>query len=351
MARACIGRRRSMPKVRAMAPRSFPGSRGSSADPTSTAASSTSNRLSSMPATDSSARRLRFKREGVAGGSARFRRGRGAHGRRRACLGTRGASTCVYPPAACSPPRPGASPPNRLSTPLPAAAARTEPAANPLARWLAFPGIPLGLIALLLAFILFPPVRGQQGLVLSFLGAGAVLLAWTILLWAKRGRSQAFGIDLYLVRAHWIQGLVQSSLYAYWGWYWRAVYHEVPLVVAQLVFLYAFDALLNWSRGRRWRLGLGQLPIILSTNVFIWFKDDWFAFQFLMVATAALGKEFIKWERGGRRTHIFNPSALALMVFSVVLILTGTTEVTWAGEIASSFAKPPHIYAFIFTLG
>ncbi len=219
-------------------------------------------------------------------------------------------------------------------------------------RWLVFPGIPLGLTLLLLGFLAFPRVGSEPGLVLAILGAAAVLLGWVALLWAKAQVSpRTFGVDVVLVRAHYIQAVLQASLYAYWGWYWREVYRELPLIAAQLVFLCAFDALLSWSRGRRWRFGLGALPIILSTNVFIWFRDDWFSLQFLMVATAALGKEFIKWERGGRMTHIFNPSAFALVLFSTGLILTGTTNITWAAPIADSFAKPPHIYLFIFSLG
>jgi TPR repeat protein len=123
------------------------------------------------------------------------------------------------------------------------------------------------------------------------------------------------------------------------------------MILAQLVFLYAFDALLSWSRGRSWRLGCGPLPIILSTNVFIWFKDDWFVYQFLLVAVGALGKEFIKWQREGRKTHIFNPSAFTLSLFSVVLIATDTTSTTWGVEIATTIFRPPHIYLEIFLLG
>ena len=49
--------------------------------------------------------------------------------------------------------------------------------------------------------------------------------------------------------------------------------------------------------------------------------------------------------------HIFNPSAFALFLFSVGLIATGTTEITWAEEIAVELERPQFIYAEIFFLG
>jgi len=83
----------------------------------------------------------------------------------------------------------------------------------------------------------------------------------------------------------------------------------------------------------------------------LWFKDDWFFLQFLMVATGVLCKEFIKWEREGRRTHIFNPSAIALFLFSVGLLITHSTPISWGEEIATTLARPPNMYLEIFAVG
>jgi hypothetical protein len=110
---------------------------------------------------------------------------------------------------------------------------------------------------------------------------------------------------------------MHTSIYVYWGWYWREVYHYAPLIVAQIVFVYVLDMLVCWSRRDKWILGFGPFPIVLSTNLFLWFKDDWFFLQFLLVSTGVLCKEFITWKRDGRRTHIFNPSAIALAIFSI----------------------------------
>ena len=117
------------------------------------------------------------------------------------------------------------------------------------------------------------------------------------------------------------------------------------------MFAYAFDMLLAWSRRDVWRLGFGPFPIILSTNLFLWFRDDWFALQFLMVAVGFLGKELVTWTRDGRRTHIFNPSGLSLSVFSVGLILAGRTDMTWGQEIDLTLRNPEYMYVEIFEMG
>lgn len=195
-----------------------------------------------------------------------------------------------------------------------------------------------------------PRVGNDPTLVISFLGAAGFLIAWSIALCGKSGRTYAIEV-VRPVRSHYIQAGCQLCLYAYWGWHWPDVYASIPLFVSQLVFLYGFDALLSWSRGATWRLGFGPVPIVLSTNVFIWFRDDVFFLQFAMVAVGALGKHFLQWEREGRRTHIFNPSAFALALASIALIATGTTSWTWATKIADTVSRPPHIYLEVFVLG
>jgi hypothetical protein len=216
-----------------------------------------------------------------------------------------------------------------------------------------FPWVPLVLTGVFSLSMLMPRVRENPHLLRTFQGVAAFLVAWTVVLWAlARKRTEGFPIEFATpLKSHYIQACVQLTIYSYWGYYWRNVYAEAPLILAQFVFLYAFDALLTWSRGRPWRLGFGPLPIILSTNIFIWFKDDWYAYQFLLIAVGALGKEFIKWHRNGKKTHIFNPSAFTLAVFSIVLIVTGTTNLTWGSDIATTVARPPHIYLLMFCLG
>ena len=71
---------------------------------------------------------------------------------------------------------------------------------------------------------------------------------------------------------------------------------------------------LNWARRDTYVLGFGPFPIIFSTNLFLWFKPDWFYLQFVLVALGFAAKELIRWSKDGRQTHIFNPSSFPLAV-------------------------------------
>jgi len=213
--------------------------------------------------------------------------------------------------------------------------------------WLAFL-----VILLFFAFSFIPRVSANPRLAGSFWGASAVLLVFLFLLRRqviRAGRTLRY--DFVARPVHYVQLAMHSSVYAYWGWYWRDVYHYIPLIIAQLILAYAFDMLVCWSRRDEWVLGFGPFPIVLSTNLFLWFRDDWFFLQFLMIAVGVLGKEFVKWNWEGRRTHIFNPSAFSLFIFSVALLVTHNTPITWGEEIASTLSRPPNIYLEIFVLG
>ncbi|MFN3244211.1 MAG: hypothetical protein ACE37K_22080 [Planctomycetota bacterium] len=214
--------------------------------------------------------------------------------------------------------------------------------------------LPLLLALLLLALIAVPRVHGHEHLLWSFVGVGAGLCVWYALL-ARSRRSLA--VDAVRpVKQHYIQASVQIVLYLYWGFLWqdvdgtRPIYAQAPLILAQFCYLYAFDGLWSWTRGRAWRLSSGPTPIVLSTNLFIWFRDDFFVWQFAMITAGLLGKEFLRWRKDGRRTHIFNPSGFGLMCAATVLILLGETDATWAKPLSTTIAVPG-IFLLIFALG
>ena len=212
--------------------------------------------------------------------------------------------------------------------------------------------VPVVLTLGLLLLSLAPRVADNARLTFAFLAAVAGLLVWQGVLFARLSRAGASrGFRVVLRPQHYLQALVQLTVFAVWGWYWRPVYDFAGLLLAQLIFAYAFDMLLAWSRGERYVLGFGPFPIIFSTNLFLWFTDDWFYLQFLMVAAGFLGKAFVQWRRGGRRTHIFNPSAFSLGLFSLVLIATGTSDLTWGQDIATTLTFVPAIYLLLFGLG
>ncbi|HJO10700.1 MAG: hypothetical protein QGG67_17680 [Gammaproteobacteria bacterium] len=208
----------------------------------------------------------------------------------------------------------------------------------------------LTLALLLVSFV--PRVQANSIVLYSFWGAVLVLLIWQLVLYLGLKRDpQERSLTLVLRPQHYIQMLLQIALFTYWGYYWRPVYDHFWLIIAQLIFAYNFDILLAWSRRRDYTLGFGPFPIILSINLFIWFRDDWFYMQFLMIAVGFMGKEYVRWQREGRNVHIFNPSAFALGLFSLILIATNTTSLTWGPEIASKLTLAPNMYLFLFLIG
>lgn len=156
------------------------------------------------------------------------------------------------------------------------------------------------------------------------------------------------GVRVELRKQHYIQACAHAAIFIYWGWFWRPVYHAAGLIAAQLLFAYACDYLLALWRREPYVLGFGPFPIVFSTNLFLWFKPGYIAWQFVMIAVAFIAKRMLRWSRDGRRTHIFNPSAFALTVMSIGLLLTGKTDVTWGREIAITQFYPPGMYLFLF---
>ena len=220
--------------------------------------------------------------------------------------------------------------------------------------------LPAFLIVGLAALALMPRIQTNDTLIWSFVAAAVFLGLWlTFLLSRGRTERDTYSFEIALRPQHYIQACVQFSVYAYWGYHWelipgsglRPVYDHALLMLGQIIFAYAFGILLAWSRYQKYILGFGPIPIILSVNLFLWFRDDWFYMQFLMIALGFMGKEYIRWNREGRSMHIFNPSAFALGLFSLVLILTNTTHLTWGQEIASTLTLAPNIYTFLFLIG
>jgi hypothetical protein len=185
----------------------------------------------------------------------------------------------------------------------------------------------------------------------SLVGAALVLLAWSTLLFGVLRRGQTVAFDVTLRPQHYLQACLQGSLILYWGFHWREVYNAAPLILAQILFAYGFDSLLSWTHRRTFSLGFGPFPIVFSLTLFFWFKDPWFYWQFVMVAIGLFAKEFFRWQRDGRNTHIFNPSSVPLAVMSVPLILTGTTDMTWGFLVAETEFYPPYIFLVIFLVG
>lgn len=212
--------------------------------------------------------------------------------------------------------------------------------------------LPAAFILGLLGLSFLPRIAGIPALEISFQAAAAILGLWYVaLLMRARVRNRALAVEFNIIRTHYVQTLVQSSVYLYWATAWPVIAGQFVLILGQWLFAYACTMLVAWTRREKSEVGFGPLPIILSTNFFLCFRDEWFYLQFLMIAVGVFGKEFLRWQRDGRNTHIFNPSVLGLSVFSLLIILTGSTDITWAQQFAIELGRPDHIYLWIFAVG
>ncbi len=206
--------------------------------------------------------------------------------------------------------------------------------------------------ALLLALTFHPRFRDNPPLTTHLAVAAGFLLVWLALVAARSlRRREPLRVEVLARRPHYLQMISQGGVYVYWGSYWAPVAQYAPMIAAQLLFVYTVDALYAWSRKRPWVLGFAPVPVVFSTNLFLWFRDEYFLIQLALVAFGILSKDLFRWRRNGVQRHIFNPSSIALALASIVLLATGTTELTFARQIAQTQDLPPYIHEVLFLLG
>src|SRR5437867_2432729 len=183
-------------------------------------------------------------------------------------LPVRRAPRHFYPMTTSQTPRPPAS---YRPTEAPTSALAPTSGALATVRLLALPS---AFALLLAAFALFTQ---DPVLIGTFVGAAAGLLLWTAALYVRAQRTgRALSIEIVARKQHWVQACGQGTLILYWAANNHFVFGFFPFILAELVFAYSFDSLLNWSRRDRYTLGFGPFPIIFSISLFMLFRPHWF---------------------------------------------------------------------------
>jgi len=203
--------------------------------------------------------------------------------------------------------------------------------------------------ALAMVALSFVPAVAERAVAARHTQVVAAVLVFVVLLAASH--RTPLHIDVTLRRPHYMQAVSQLGVFVWWGAHWAPVASFAWMIAIQLLVAYQVDLLICWLQGRRWQLGLGQLPIVGSINLFLWFRDEQFIWQLGVVALCYLGKTWLRWQRDGRSRHIFNPSSFGLGVASALLLLTGSSGLTFAREIATTQEATPHIWQALFALG
>src|SRR5439155_7264536 len=136
--------------------------------------------------------------------------------------------------------------------------------------------LPVAFTAALASLSMLPTVRANPRLERSFWIVAVALVVWNAALFARSmAKGRTLTLDIVIRKQHYLQACAQGSVLLYWGWYWRTVYDSAHLILAQLLFAYAFDMLLSWTRRDSYTLGFSVFPVIFSTNLFLWFKPNW----------------------------------------------------------------------------
>lgn len=233
----------------------------------------------------------------------------------------------------------------------PAQPAHVDPHAPPKAppSWPRIRFLPIAIAVALAIFVLVGGGPDEPAFRWSVLVAAAVLATWNAQLLTVRGyRRRGLTVSVDIRKQHWVQACAHSSIFLYWGWHVPFVRDAVPLIAVQLAFAYGFDLLLAWTRRSSYTLGFGPFPVVFSTNLFLWFRPEYFELQLLMIAVGFAAKELIRWNREGRKVHIFNPSSFPLAIASLLLMLTASDFITFGPQIAITQGTPPHMYLLLF---
>jgi prephenate dehydratase len=120
-------------------------------------------------------------------------------------------------------------------------------------------------------FSFLPLIRSNPRLAASFWGATAAL-ALFILVVRHVAAGRMLRYEFRPRPVHYVQLAMHTSIYAYWGWYWREVYHYAPLIVAQIVLPVQHCLISRWKRSQIKKLyshpqSLGQCRGWVQTNL------------------------------------------------------------------------------------
>ncbi|MCU1282583.1 MAG: hypothetical protein JWM53_6129, partial [bacterium] len=155
------------------------------------------------------------------------------------------------------------------------------------------------------------------------------------------GRRQ-FRFDVKLTHA--LPTVLQLVIFSYWAIYFAPAREQLTRVIpSQLAFAFAFDLLIGWALYRRSTLTLGPVPVVLSTNLFIWFPASHAYLAEVVIGTALAGKALLTTANG---RHLFNPSGLGTSLVGL-LCLVAPRQFAYV-DIAQPLNLPPNMLEVMF---
>lgn len=176
---------------------------------------------------------------------------------------------------------------------------------------------------------------------LVLLLTGALLLIAAIA--ALRLPSAQDAVVWTFVPTHLLPALIQLTIYGYWSLHWSGLAEEARFFVVELPFAYALDAAISLLARRTYRLGVGPVPIVLSTNLLILYPFESWHLAVLAITVAIASRSFLV----VRGRHLFNPSALGLATTSLIMLALPSQAI---GDRAHELMYAPHMTELMVVL-
>lgn len=160
-----------------------------------------------------------------------------------------------------------------------------------------------------------PAARAQALRALTWLAvAGAIILLFVLAFRRPRGSPIAARFKL----THLLPAILQTTIFTYWSLYFADVSGYATIIAMQIAWAFLVDALISLARHGRWTITFGPLPVVLSTDLFLWFAGAHLASAFGVIAIAIASKALLVRRDG---THIFNPSVFGISAFALAALV------------------------------
>jgi hypothetical protein len=182
----------------------------------------------------------------------------------------------------------------------------------------------------------------------------AAMLGWTVFLHRRaRAEGRRLVVDRQLKPNHFLQAVFHVLIFTYWGIHWPDLRLLVPGILVQVLFGYWIDALLAWAIYGNWRLTVGPVAIVASTNLFLLYYGSAYRMNFVVFAIA-FGSKYLARRDG---VHVFNPSGIGMATVTVFwLVARSMPEVRSLSGIFGylptfdPFAVAPNMTEWLFLL-
>lgn len=199
-----------------------------------------------------------------------------------------------------------------------------EPQRSSAAAWEPMPDRAVAIVAVLAVWL---------GLLLSWLG------------FRRAGLLRSPGWSVRFRLTHLLPSVLQVVIFSYWALYWRPLADVwAPLIGLEVLFAVGLDLWLGLHRSRRLELGVGAVPIALSTNLFVIYPPGFLGLTLAAITVGLWSKHHLRLPRG----HLFNPSALGLTAVGLFSMATVGMRL---GDTAAEFSLMPNGTFLVLLLG